>query len=487
MLRELNKLSKKDMARFESYVRSPYFNTYKTLIKLFTYLKNKYPDITDDDVSPRKLSFVIYKEKRIKKDKIRKLISEFTLMFENFLVQTESEGHSVRNRIMLLKQLRIKNISKRFKINFKRLYSELAEKYTEGFEYYDNSVNLDYEMLSYRVDRQEDSLKYTLEFFDSADMFFMFSKLRTYIQLTNVYDPEAPENKLISGDVFFDSIIKFFEKNKKRIYRDHPEIVIVYYSFLMTKTFDDSYMDKLIAYYRSHKNKFKGRLLFTYNILLEGYLRVKISISHKPAEKKDRILLNNIHDRLFFKTNKFYKYVVEEGEGVIPKMEFDTVVDNGIALDKFNWVNKFIEENIRYASHDIKDSLYNISKSKLYFKSGDFDNSLKHLTKVVDPEPGSHLTSRILLAKVQYERGEYEAAGFVIDALRKYINDEKFHYPAVRASAMKFINYLKKLIRLKKKHDKEQPFTIGLIRKQLTNEPKSFYSSVWIMKKLEEM
>ena len=75
----------------------------------------------------------------------------------------------------------------------------------------------------------------------------------------------------------------------------------------------------------------------------------------------------------------------------------------------------------------------------------------------------------------------------MIDALRKYINDEKFHYPAVRASAMKFINYLKKLIRLKKKHDKEQPFTIRLIREQLTNEPKNFYSSVWIMKKLEEM
>ncbi|HMQ70641.1 MAG TPA: hypothetical protein PKA90_16815 [Ignavibacteria bacterium] len=487
MLQELNKLSEMELARFESYVRSPYFNTYKTLIKLFIYLKSRYPEITKDDISVRKLSNVIYGERKINQDKVRKLISEFTRLLENFLVQTEFESHTVRNRILLLKQLRIKNISKRLKINFKKLFIELSEKYTEGFEYYDNTLNLGYEMLNYRVDRQDDALKNKLKFTDSVDMLFIFLKLRNFIQMTNIYYPDARENKLIKEDIFFESIFKFFEKNKNRIYRDHPEIVLVYFSYLMTMTFDDRYLHKLVSYYRSNKNEFKGRLQFTYSILIEGYLRVKFSSSEKPVEKKDRILLNGIHDNLFFKTNDFYKYVIKDEEAVIPKMIFDTIVDNGLALRKFDWVNAFIKENIKHVSHEIRESLNNISLAKCSFHSGDFDNALKHLLMVRDVEPGGHLATSMLMARVQYERGEYKISDLALDALRKYITDEKFNYPVIRKKTMKFIKYLKKLIRLKQKPDDDQQFRVRQIIDQINIEPKPIYSYQWLLEKMEEM
>jgi hypothetical protein len=85
-MKRLNKLDKNTLLRFENFINFPYFNKYKTVINLFSYLKLHYPEISDEHLTKKKISWHVYKQKRVNAEKVRKLISQFNLLFEKFLV-----------------------------------------------------------------------------------------------------------------------------------------------------------------------------------------------------------------------------------------------------------------------------------------------------------------------------------------------------------------------------------------------------------------
>ncbi len=43
MIDLFNSLTKDELTKFEDFVNSPYFNKFRTLVKLFYFLKEKYP------------------------------------------------------------------------------------------------------------------------------------------------------------------------------------------------------------------------------------------------------------------------------------------------------------------------------------------------------------------------------------------------------------------------------------------------------------
>ena len=80
MLEYFKSLSEKELEEFEDFVFSPFFNKQRNNVKLFQFLKSLYPHIKNSDISKESLSLNVYGESKVNDVKIRKLVSEFSLL-----------------------------------------------------------------------------------------------------------------------------------------------------------------------------------------------------------------------------------------------------------------------------------------------------------------------------------------------------------------------------------------------------------------------
>jgi hypothetical protein len=120
-------LTSSELCEFEKFIYSPYFTTQKNLVRLFEYLKKKYPDISNEDISKENISINIYDEEKVNDVKIRKLISEFSQLMEKFYIQLEVDKDDIRKRILLLTSLRVRGFTKRYQMNYK-ITTKLLDK-----------------------------------------------------------------------------------------------------------------------------------------------------------------------------------------------------------------------------------------------------------------------------------------------------------------------------------------------------------------------
>ena len=485
MLLEFNKLTKKEISVFEDFVNSPYFNTYKTLRKLFYYLKSKHPGITEKDISSRYISMNIYKERKINHVKIRKLFSEYTRLFENFLMHTESDKSSIRNRIKLLKSLRLKEISGRFRIHLEKVCNDISKVQQDGYSYYDDLNALRYELLNFSVDSQPDLLTENLiKYSESTDNFFIYSKLRIFIQTfaINKFSGE----KQIKNDTFYNEVISYIEKNKSYFTKNQPEIMSTYYFLMMNVSEDEKYVKEFTSYFNDNRNKFRGRMLYNYYIYIESYYRLRVSGDNYTASDEERTMLHDTYNLLFFKTGYFLKYTVESEEGIIPQFIFDCAVDNALMLGKINWAEEFTETYIKYTDPLIRKSLHNLCLAKIYFYEKKYSYALNRLAEISFTDEKFYRSSKMLYAMIYFESGDYRSMEHIIENLKSYVLIKKLP-EQVKRKARLFNRYIGLLLKLNTKSYKNHRNSLQTTIRELEMNKNNLYYRKWITEKLKQL
>ena len=142
MIEYLNKFSSEEVLRFEKFVKSPFYNSNKNLLKLTDFLIALYPDINKKNSSKSVISSKVFNEKKINDVKIRKLMSDFNKVIDRFIMQIEFESDNVRNRILLLNSLRKRGMDKRFEYDFNEFSKSQKNLFSKDEDYYNNEVNL---------------------------------------------------------------------------------------------------------------------------------------------------------------------------------------------------------------------------------------------------------------------------------------------------------------------------------------------------------
>lgn len=82
--------------------------------------------------------------------KIRKLISEFSLLMEKFYTQIEVDNESLRNKILLLQSLRKRGLQKRFEMNYNATLKLMKKSFSKDESYYLNKISLVNEMFYFK-------------------------------------------------------------------------------------------------------------------------------------------------------------------------------------------------------------------------------------------------------------------------------------------------------------------------------------------------
>ena len=478
----INSLRKEELKLLGKFVRSPYFNTFSTIIKTYDFCYSKYPNLSEDDMNSREFSDFVYGKKKGNKVKVRKLKSDFTGVIERFLIQLEIEINPLKNKITLLSSLRNRKLIKRFEKNYNSIEDIQSKLSNRNQNYYLNQINLETESRK-MYSPLTDSKKVTLNIqniSNNTDLYFMTSKINIFLDM-NTMETDAFNIFKFKKD-FYDEIQIYFEKNRETLEEYHAGFVILYYAFKMYTAKEEKYLDQLIRYFDTHWMQFTKDQLFDYYITLENSFQ--ILSNEAMGSEKYRIKKFQVFEDLYGNKDFFKEIFCRKG---LNMTEFVRVVKNGLNLKKYKWVLNFIEHYHIYLSDDIKNDTYYYSKAEYYYAKGQYDESLECINNLKLKDEQYYYLSKIILLKIYYDRDQIESLKYLINNINKFFREKESLFEPHVIRTKTFLKFLTELIRIQNIPEKEWNENIAVLRKKLEKTKLMFSYKKWLMKKMDEL
>lgn len=475
MLEYFKLLSEKELEEFEDFVFSPFFNKQRNNVKLFQFLKSLYPHIKNSDISKESLSLNVYGESKVNDVKIRKLVSEFSLLMERFFTQMEMEEDSIRNKILLLGSLRKKGFQKRFEMNYRAISNILKNVYSKDESFYLNKINLVNELFYFKFGDIRGELEIGLQDkSDNLDFFYAFTKLHCFNEM--IHNEGAINKDKFFKKKFFKEIISLVENNKDEIYKNHPNLLIIYFVVNMFLTLDDKYLNGLVDYLKSKEKKFHKKNLKYYYHYVTQYFIKKTNMGHVEFRQKAFEMYKYMRDRRLF--------VIDN---IITDFEYNNVVNICLSLREYSWVDSFIEENKKYLDPNFANDAYNLAKAKLLFHTKDYNNIFQYLNKIELRDTNYYAHSKFLLGKVYFDMNNVNSVKYIVDNLRQYIRIKKSISDEQSDIIKIFNHYMMELIKIKESNTSSKKSLKLILKKELDNEVKLVSNKDWFYEKISKL
>ncbi len=475
MIEYFNKLSPDEIVRFGKFLNSPFFNSNKSILILFDYLKSIYPDVKNENISKSVISSIVYNEKKLNDVKIRKLLSDFGILMDSFLIQIAEDERSPGRRVLLLNTLRERGMVKRFEKEYRELKKSLNSSFSKNESFYNEQVNLLSEFYNFNLINFKNTKAECLQLkSDLLDMKFLFSKLHTFYEM---FDNEGSRNRgQYFNRTFYDELMEFTENNLSHIKDNHPNVFIIYHVLRMNETLNDNYLNTMLNYLKINNKKFnKVNLSYYYNYIT-SYYTTKINTGH-IRYRKDLI-------SVYMKMMKEELFLIDN---IITDVEYNNVVNAALAEGEFEWVNRFIEHYRVYLENSFAEDIYNLAKAKYYFHTNNYEEIFKHLNQVDIKDPTYYINSKFLLGRVYYERRETERAIYILDNLLQYKRNKKILSAEQQKSILLYVKFMTELVKLSEisgiEKDRKKIIKAQL-RKEMSNSDGLIPGLNWFYSKL---
>lgn len=410
---EIVSLTNKEFRRLGVFLRSRYFNKYKTIIKLYAYLKKAFPKINTRYVSLKQISIAVYGEEKANKDKVRKLVSDFNLLFQKFILWETVSVDNAENNLMLLYALRKKMLYRIFKSRLAKMKLMKKKEFGIDDKYYMNKMNYFNELfMSAFSENSKMSRQYSLKKFTYLNYYFIYQSLvyyyNNYSEGINESNYTGPHGDLVNF------IFRLIEKHIGHFSSGYPDIITLYYANKMFVTGSFLYYDRLLKYFNKNRNKFDYNLQTAFYIVSENFLKLKMRDDPHPETRKRlfevrREILSSRHFEMFF----------SEGRRISSGIFFQ-IFDDAVNLKEFEWADKFTAETKNFIPHQDKEDLLNTVTMILKFFKGDI-NIYDHINNTKKKNTRQFIYSRLIKMMLLYKTNALKPLYFETEAFKKYL------------------------------------------------------------------
>jgi tetratricopeptide (TPR) repeat protein len=166
-------------------------------------------------------------------------------------------------------------------------------------------------------------------------------------------------------------------------------------------------------------------------------------------------------------------------------VRFRKIIINALAIDEFDWVEKFVDNYLARLPQQYRDGMYYYSQALLNFRKKNFDAALENISKVKFEIYSVKFDAWGIKLKSEYELGYYEEAAYSLDSYKHSINTDKTSPHWMKARFQNFMNYFGKIL---KRKENEIDF-FGKEKKDMVNEisnTKEIIDKSWLTEKVGE-
>lgn len=251
-----------------------------------------------------------------------------------------------------------------------------------------------------------------------------------------------------------------------------PAVAIYYHAFLALSNHEDQ---------ENHFRLLKS-LLIEHAALFPGAERrdiylLAINYCIKRINSGDRLWVGEVFD--------LYQAGMENSafleNGVLSRWTYNNIVIAGLKLGEYQWVQEFIYRYRDYLPESHRAGSFNFNLAKYYFETGHFDKAMPLLQQMEYDDLLHVLGARIMLAKMYFLIGEFNALDNLLDSTHIYLRRKKilgYH----RENYLNMTGLMRKLARLNTYDEK----AIAGLREKIEQTP-VLTEREWLLEQLERL
>lgn len=477
MLLKINVLTKESLKRFEKFVNSPYHNTYKTNKKFFYYLKSKFPYVSSGDLSVNNISIAVYNETEANGAKVRRLISDFTTLFEKFLVQEEFELDKDSRSFCYIKALGEIDDIKRIEFYYNKFEKEYNSFSSKDILFYMNKYYLENIRLSIGVHSKRTKVGENLRLLEEATEMYT-----NYLLLSSSH---MKSNMIPLKWKLKDSVkesMKSVESNLENIMSFHPELYFLYLFHKFKENPDLKYTDQLQNYFLKKKKNMNENLTHAFSVLTYSFYNTLLLNDNRNL---DKIKLSFWSYFEFFLNSKRILSVLLNGK--LSTKLFWTAVIVGISIKKMSWVNEFLMLNKKYLPAESANDTLNLSTGFYNIAVKNYSAALDNFITISTNDPNYFYYSKIGQAIAFYEMSDKEGLRNSLSQLKEILRKNKKIDPYNTEVINTFCKYTLMLFNMKIKNLGFVKKRGELFREDINREVKYFFFREWLLEKVGEL
>jgi|WetSurMetagenome_2_1015567.scaffolds.fasta_scaffold06907_6 hypothetical protein len=480
----IRSFSKKELDKFDLFIKSPYFTKSKRMPEFFRVLKNyicksnKLEDYTKENLW-KDLNF----KGEYKDFIIRRMFSNLLIILKNFLVYEFISNSKYEYENYLLGQYYFRNLDKLFEEQMKVTEKETNDRKMNDignlFELSNIKV-LKHNYLSKKSGEENREQTFELISINKENMtlniiFLFWNFITSYRNIIN-----ASRNFNITPDNDFEIMYKSI--NIANIYhtmKDENEYkLLLEISILLFEEFNDmrdfrKYL-KLKEAVKKNADRFSKILLKSVYELMINDCVIRKQVDEKHKLFYDKEILNIYIDIL---------QIIKDSP-IITVQFFRGIMKYSLILKKHKWFQNFIKTYYKKLRREHRDEMYKLSYANLYFNLGKFEEALNYINTIKGFNYYTKMDVKDLELKILYEKGLYENIYYATENYKKYLKSNKSVTDKRKETITKFLSILKTLVSFKTNYE------VITRRKDLLNEikkDKSVNEYEWLIEKTNEL
>jgi hypothetical protein len=424
----LGSLEENEFRKFGDFIKSPYFNKSKVIIKLYRVYSGFYPEFSGEKFTKMKVFKSAFPGKAFSEVTLRNYNSDMLKLAETFLAY-HNFGRNPNNRnVSLLSELNIRNIRPLFESNYISAIKALETAKERDTAYYYNR---------YRLQQENDSyLSYVNNF--SADVKHDCERSvinYTLSVITEMYSYFVNQKTVLKKEYDFLMLDELKELIDKKPGLLEPVVWMHYNRLMLLLTGAEKYYLVLKELAETNGSLTDTTNHFDTYICLINYVR-----KHKDPESVQTTR------ELFELRKAIIEKNILEGKNYLSHNVFYNQVKSGLKLKEYKWVLNFIESYKHKLVDRVKENTYNFCLGYYYYETGDITNALMKLSLVTGKSDTS-LEVKNLLTKISWDEGNYDRLFLNIAAYRQYLaKNRKLDTKTIKKHTG-FIKILEKMFR----------------------------------------
>ncbi len=479
----INTFSNDEKTEFKKFLASPYFNSNRRLVKLYSFILRYEKKISLNEITEKELYLKVSGTTKYSYSSMRNLMSSLYQMCEEFLIVNSArheDEYKFEDNLKLLKQYSNRFLDKNFQLLFEKVDSSQDYSYL-GSKYFEHKFKLNYVYSNYEWKRnntvkRRDSL-YNATLNNICRIISIISEditVHDYMKKTYSFQPDLdPARSLISNidlNKFLNELKPMDDLRYNHIINEIRFIKLI----ISPDDFENYYILKKIIF--NNIDKYSNTEKYYHISRLFNFLISKSQIDNSK-------IVSEISEFRKFQI-KNIKYG-SEGVENMPMRIFIDMIDSFLITEDIKFVESFIKENLDKVEIQDRGNALNYAMARLELKRNNYEKAIDHLNKLKLTENFLKLYSKMMIIQAFYEMENFESGLYALDSLKHFMKNNKDINPIQKTR----FNFLFKIIdKIYKIRIKPESFSMFDLEK-LSLEISRLYSNneTWYMKKIEEL
>lgn len=481
IIKTLSVSEKKELALF---IRSPYFNSNKKLVKLYELILKDLDSINSENITEEFFYSKLYPSKKFSYPIIKNLMSELSGISEKFLIinSVKTGIDDVKQRLLLLKEFDKRDLDNLFLKSYEKLQKHLSTiKIHE--DYFRDYFAVDEVLRNFHLNRSSVNEYASAALKGTENTFLLLISvlsdefiIKLSVEHSANRKPEYDIIKEFITSVDIDALVRSVENSKLK---NKEEILIklktisLFVNPVESKEVYFQLKDAIFSNYRKYSNLMLYTMIV--NTILQ-YAEIRSSTgSPEFFEEKYRVL------------KKMFSFVKFNSEGVghVYLSVYLDVVLTGIKLGETSYAAAFAEKFRNDVDPSVQDVAYYLASAYIHAANEEFEMCLAKLSKVDQTDHHIKLRTKFLYLKCYFELNMFEQGLSMVDSFRKFIGDTKELHSDFRKILRDSCKSYYELFRIASSPQLYTPEKIEKHENFIRNSRIS--SKEWHLKKLDEL